>query len=145
MIERPENALDAHVHDCADCRATAPPIDRLRAMLDTGGVAVDPALLSHLALARLAPELEARARAVFWRRVGRALGLALLPLPLVLALDALLLTGLYGLAAAWLPSGVATYVVLSYAVQFLVLIGAAYAAIPLLVARTAPRTATATA
>lgn len=140
MSGRPESALEAHARECADCDAAPLPIDRLRSMLDTGGVAVDPALLSSLTLARLAPELEARARAMFWRRVGRVLGLALLPLPVVLAIDALLLTGLYGLAAAWLPSGVATYVVLSYAVQFLVLIGAAYAAIPLLVARAAPRT-----
>jgi hypothetical protein len=145
MTERLESALEAHGRDCADCGAAPPPVDRLRRMLDTGGVAVDAAMLSRLALARLAPELAARARALFWRRVGRALGLALLPLPVVLALDALLLTGLYGLAAAWLPSGVATYVVLSYAVQFLVLIGAAYAAIPLLVARAAPHIDTAAA
>ncbi len=72
---------------------------------------------------------------MFWRRLVRALAAALLPLPLVIAADLWLLGWLYALFATWLPSGLAVYLVASYAATLLVLIGSAYAAIPLLLAR----------
>jgi hypothetical protein len=139
------DSIDEHAAHCEQCRTAPPPSARLRAVLDTVGVPVDASRLSQLALARLGPGLQSRARTLFWRRLGRTLALSLLPLPLVLAADAVVLRGLYELALAWLPSGVAAYMVLSYGLQFLVLIGAAYAAIPLLIARAGPPADAATA
>jgi len=53
---------------------------------------------------------------------------------LLLAADWWVLGRLYVVAAAWLPSAVAAYLVLSYAASLVVLIGGVYAAIPLLLA-----------
>ena len=135
MTERPDNALAAHARECDDCRASTPPLAELSAMLDANRVDVDAAALSRLALAHVAPELRARVTVAFWRRLVPALVAALLPLPLILAADVWLLGRLYELAAAWLPSSVAAYIVISYAASALVVVGAAYAAIPLLLAR----------
>ena len=135
MSESTHPALFEHARECDECRNSAPPLGELSARLDAGAAAVDAASLSRLVLARIAPELRARAQAVFWRRLVRALAAALLPLPLVIAADLWLLGWLYALIAAWLPSGLAVYLVASYAATLLVLIGSAYAAIPLLLAR----------
>jgi hypothetical protein len=70
--------------------------------------------------------------------MGRTLAAALVPLPLVVGIDLWLLGWLYALVAAWLPTSVALYVVISYAATLLVLIGSTYAAIPLLLARPVP-------
>jgi hypothetical protein len=131
----PDNPLAAHARECDDCGAAAPPLAELAARLDADALEIDAARLSAAALALVLPELQAYAQAAFWRRLVRALAVALLPLPLVLAADLWLLGWLYDLAAAWLPSGIALYLVASYAVSALVVIGAAYAAIPLLIAR----------
>jgi len=133
-----DNPLDAHARECDDCRADAPPLAALTTRLDADPLEPDGARLSAAALARVLPELQAHAQAAFWRRLVRVLAVALLPLPLVLAADLWLLGWLYELAAAWLPSALALYLVGSYAVSALVLIGAVYAAIPLLIARPLP-------
>jgi hypothetical protein len=135
VSDRPDNVLAAHARECEDCRASAPPLAELSSMLDANRAEVDAAALSQLALARVAPELRARADVTFWRRLVPALVAALLPLPVVLAADVWLLGRLYELAATWLPSSVAAYIVISYAASALVVVGAAYAAIPLLIAR----------
>jgi hypothetical protein len=108
------------------------PTLRARFAADRG--AADPAALSRLVLARVAPELAARARTVYRRRLVRTLAVALLPLPLVLAAETVLLGWLWELAAAWLPSSVALTLVGSYALALLVGLGLAYASIPLLLA-----------
>jgi len=135
MTVRPDDALEAHAHGCDDCRAAPPPLEQIRSALDAGSAEPDAARLTQLALAPLLPELRVRAQTAFWRRLVHVLGVALLPLPLVLAADLWLLGRLYELAAAWLPSTVAMYIVVSYAASALVVIGIAYAAIPLLLAR----------
>ena len=119
MNERPEDA---------------PLEPRLLALFAADHPAIDTAALSRRTLAHVGSALQARARITFRRRVARTLGLALLPLPLVLAVDALLLGWFYELAAAWLPSSVATYLVASYGLAVLVGLGLAYASIPLLLA-----------
>jgi hypothetical protein len=134
VTDRPDNPLTEHGRECEDCRAAALPIAELSALLDQGGLAIDPRPLSELTLARVAPALQARAQALFWRRLARALTAALLPLPLLLAADWWLLGRLYVVVAAWLPSAVAAYLVLSYAASLVVLISGVYAAIPLLLA-----------
>jgi hypothetical protein len=106
----------------------------LQALFDADAPRLDVASLSQRAMAHAAPLLAMHAQRQFRRRVVRTLGLALLPLPLVLGLDALLLGALYEVAAAWLPSGIAAYVVISYGVALLVGLGLTYASIPLLLA-----------
>jgi hypothetical protein len=135
MTDRLDNALRAHVAECEDCRADAARVGQLAARLDANGVDIDASRLSCLALAAAAPELQARAQAAFWRRLVRALAAALVPLPLVVAADVWWLGRVYDVAAAWVPASLAADFVLSYAVSLLVLIGSAYAAIPLLLAR----------
>lgn len=135
MSARPGHPLAVHARECDDCRGAEQSIDELAARLDTSAVELDASRLSRLALACAAPELQARAQAVFWRRLARTLAAALVPLPLVLAADLWWLGRVYDVAMAWLPAGLAADVVLSYAVSLLALIGSAYAAIPLLLAR----------
>jgi hypothetical protein len=134
MSERSDDALRAHVRECDECRGATVPIDALADVLGTNIVEVDAPRLSQLAVARVAPELHARAQQVFWRRVARALGIGLMPLPLLLAADLWALGRLYALAAAWMPFGLAADFVLTYAISLLALFGSAYAVIPLLLA-----------
>jgi len=135
-MSRPsEDALALHARECEACHADAPPLAQLHALLAAGAVEPDATRLSERTVTRLLPELQRRAQAVFWRRFLRVLAAALLPLPVVLAADVWLLGWLYQLAAAWLPPSLATYIVVSYAVSALAVIGVTYASIPLLIAR----------
>ena len=99
-------------------------------------VSIDAAALSTRALDAARPQLAARA--AFWPRLARVLGVSLVPLPALIAANVALVTWLYGAAAAWLPSGVALYLAVSYAATALVGLGLAYASIPLLLARRPP-------
>jgi hypothetical protein len=135
--QRDEGArrLAAHVDECGECRESPPPIARIARHLATGDLHFDIADLSRRTLAYVRPELERRARMLVWRRVAAGIVLALLPLPVVLAYDALVLRLLYGAVSAVLPSTVAVYVVASYTAVLALLFAATYAAIPILVTR----------
>jgi hypothetical protein len=98
-------------------------------------VPLDAAALSRQVLDRLRPELAGFAAAVFRRRVAAGLLVALAPLPLVLAFNAYVLSAVYALVALIVPSGLAAYLVLSYAAAVLLLLAATYGSIPLLVAK----------
>lgn len=135
MTDQRDNPLAAHERDCADCRSAALPIAELTELLDRSAAGIDPRPLSALALARVVPALQERAQAAFWRQLARALTAALLPLPLLIAADWWLLGHAYDVVAVWLPSVVAAYLVFSYAASLVVMIGGAYAAIPLLLAQ----------
>jgi len=132
MSEQVHEALAAHAEECAECRPHAAAVS---ATLARSAASVDAAPLSALVLARVHPELLARARATFWRRLVVVSAVALIPLPLVVVADLWALGWLYALASAWLPAVVATYLVVSYGATVLVLLGSVYAAIPLLLAR----------
>lgn len=135
MSDARDNPLSEHVRDCEECRGGGAPLASLTALLDASAAPLDAERLSRLVVARVAPTLQARAQATFWRRLAGTLAAALLPLPLVVGIDLWLLGWLYALIAAWLPSSLALYVVISYAATLLVLLGSTYAAIPLLLAR----------
>lgn len=109
---------------------------RLRAAFAAHRVALDAAALSARAAATAAPALAARA--AFWPRLLRVLGIALMPLPVLVVANVALVAWLYALADAWLPHGVAIYLAASYAVAALVGVGLSYASIPLLLARRPP-------
>lgn len=135
MTDRSDSLLLVHARECEECSADGARLAQLAARLDASAVEIDASRLSRLALAAAAPELQARAQALFWHRLVRVLIAALVPLPLVVAADVWWLGRVYEAAAAWVPASLATDFVLSYAVSLLALIGSAYAAIPLLLAR----------
>lgn len=129
-----DNALSLHASECDECRAAAPPLGEIAARLAVDTPMIDAESWSQGVLARVRPELAARARVVFWRRLLRVLTAALIPLPLVLAADLWWLGRIYDVVSVWLPAGLAADLVLSYAATLLALLGSAYAAIPLLLA-----------
>lgn len=125
--------LSTHRADCAECQDAPLPIDRIAALLDGPAPNLDAAALSRHTFARLQPELQRRAMMISWRRVGVAVLLSLLPLPLVLAYNAYLLRLAYDLLSILLPATLAAYLVLSYAAFLVLLFATTYAAIPLLI------------
>ena len=135
MTHRRDNALDEHARECGECHEAAMPIAALSAVLDGDAPQIDAERLSRLAFARVAPALQERAGALFWRRLTRVLIAALVPLPLVIGVDVWMLGRLYAVVAAWLPVSVAAYLVACYGASLLVLISGTYATIPLLLAR----------
>jgi hypothetical protein len=127
--------LAAHAAECDECRRAPLPLEQIVAQLNTAEVEVEAAALSRHTFARLQPELQRRARALAWRRVCVGVVLSLLPLPVVLAYDAYVLSVIYDAVSALLPAAFAAYLVLSYAAMLLLLFALTYAAIPLLVLR----------
>src|SRR5262249_56380391 len=69
------------------------------------------------------------------RPAWRALAIALLPLPLILAADWFLVRGAHALLSGLLPDALSLYLAGSYAVLLATLLGLTYAAVPLLAAR----------
>lgn len=134
--ERGTRLLSQHVRDCSECGGEPPPVEmaeRLAAYV----VTIDAAALSRRVLAAARPELARLASAWFWRRLAAAVLAALLPLPVVLALNAVLLAALHTWASALLPAALVSYLVGSYAALLLLLFASTYAAIPLVLAREA--------
>lgn len=84
----------------------------------------------------VAPVLERRAAWAYRRRVAIALLAALLPLPVIVLYDRFVLETLYGLAETLLPQPLPVLAVGAYGLTALLLLGATYASIPLLVDRT---------
>ena len=116
-----------------DGDARDPALDpRLAARFAAARVTLDAAALSRQALTAAAPALAARAE--FWPRLVRVLGISLVPLPLLVAANLVGLVWLHGLLSAWLPGGVALYLIVSYALATSVALGLVYASIPLLLA-----------
>jgi hypothetical protein len=88
-------------------------------------------------LAAAAPLLVAHARRTRARVWLRPLVVALLPLPLVVAVDVLVARALYALLSLFLPDVVTTYLVAQYLLLMLLLVGLTYAAVPVLADRQA--------
>ena len=96
-----------------------------------------PADLVPRTLAAAAPLLAMHARrGRAWAWV-RPLAVALLPLPLILAVDAAIVRGLHALLSIVLPDALSTYLTAQYALLVLLLLGLAYAAVPVLADRQA--------
>lgn len=116
------------------------PLDpRLGAAFAAARVEIDCPALSARVQSAAAPALAARA--AFWPSLLRVLGISLVPLPALIAVNVALVLWLYGIADAWLPHGLALYLAGSYAVAALVGLGLSYASIPLLLARRPPEDA----
>ena len=82
-----------------------------------------------------APLLARNTRLALWRTVGRAVTVALLPLPLLLLIDSYVVRAIYGTLRAVLPDALSLYFVVNYTTLLAVLLTLAYGAIPLLAER----------
>lgn len=129
--------LGDHAADCDECRTSPLPLADLARGLALQTVALDAAVLSRRVLAALQPELARLASNWFWRRFGRGVLAALVPLPAVVVFDVWLLSSVREWAAGVLPGALVTYLVVSYGSLLLLLFAATYAAIPLALAREA--------
>jgi hypothetical protein len=130
-------ALRDHAAECAECGAQGEAVAAIDRLLRAAPPPVlDAAQLSQRVLMMAGPEL-ARLRGADWRRLAAGVLGSLIPLPLVLALNALFVALLHTiLTLVGLPT-IATYVVVSYVAGLVFVLGATYAAIPVLVERSA--------
>jgi hypothetical protein len=126
---------EAHVRACPRCAAERPAVAAVRARLAADPAPAPPPGLSARALQAAAPLLARNARRALWWPLARAVAVALLPLPLILLVDAWALRGLYGLLSAVLPETLSLYLVLNYAGLLALLTALTYGSIPLLAAR----------
>jgi len=131
-------AATAHVRECPRCGQEEP---ALRAIAATLGADVAPAPLAALGqrtLAAAAPLLAGHAAAAersYRRHLGRAVAAALLPLPLVLVLDAYVVRGLHAALSVLLPAIVSTYLAFNFAALVMLATALTYAAVPVLADR----------
>ncbi len=75
------------------------------------------------------------ARRELWRRSARAVAAALVPLPLVLIANALVIRAVYGWLRTLVPAGLSYFLIGNYAALLALLLAAIYGAIPLIAAR----------
>ena len=116
--------------------ATRNEVERvLGSLARTDSRGFDVGAWSRRSLAAARPTLAVHGRRAYRRRVASALGMSLLPLPVIAFYDRVLLGWLYGMAEAVLPTPLAALAVGGYAATTLLLLALTYAAIPLLVDR----------
>lgn len=129
--------LQEHATGCDACKEAPLPLSEIAAALDASVSTIDASSLSRRVLAEAQPLLQRVVMRRFWRQVAAVIVVALTPLPFVLAYDAYLLQLLHTAVSTLLPSALATYFVASYAASLLFLFALSYAAIPVLMARSA--------
>jgi hypothetical protein len=118
-----------HVAECPRCAAQAPALRAVAGMLAVPP-APPPALVARV-VAAAAPTL-ARLRR---RALARAIAVALLPLPLIVFVDALAVRAVGGLLGVLLPEALATYLVFHWTAVLALGLALATAAVPLLAER----------
>jgi hypothetical protein len=125
----------AHVRDCARCRDDEGLVLRLRQALAADARQTLAPGLSTRALAAAAPLLARNARRSAWRRLGRAVAAAVVPLPFILALDAWVVRTAYHLLSLVLPGALSIFVAANYAALLALLLALTYGAVPILAER----------
>jgi predicted anti-sigma-YlaC factor YlaD len=125
----------AHLAACADCRERAPALAAVARAFAAEPATVVPAGLGASVLRAATPLLARHARRAAGWRLARALGAALLPLPLIVFLDVGLLTTAYRVLSTVLPHGLSLYLVFNHAALIALLLALTYGSIPLLAAR----------
>jgi len=129
-----------HVTMCTSCRAEAPAVRAVAAALAAHRAPAPSQALRARVLDAAAPLLDRRARAVItpdWGAVARALGAALLPLPLIALAQGYVVNLLYRVLTTLLPGPVGAYLVFNYVALVALLATITYAAIPVVAARQA--------
>jgi hypothetical protein len=134
---REAEALRAMLRE-AGCREST--AERLAAAL-RWPVECDVAQLSVRALMGASALLDERARAVWRRQASSVLIAALATLPLWLVAAAFVIEEVFELLCGVMPTAVATYLVSTYAIVALGVVGATYAMIPIVIDRARDRMA----
>ena len=144
---RSQRFLAEHVASCDRCAAGdgVDSIERraesIASLLDVMPAGPSPSLVgafSAAVLAAAAPLLQIEVRRLYWRRLAAGLGVAVAPLPLVYAVGAWVLGGVYDVLSALTTESMAAWAVGSYAALFALVVALVCASIPLLVERTIP-------
>jgi hypothetical protein len=130
---------DTHLATCTDCARAVGDVRRVAGALAADVVPEPTAGLSARVLLAAEPILAARRRAVDWTRVAAAIAAAILPLPLILAVDWWIVTQLWQLLSIALPDAVSLFLVGNYVALLALLLTLTYAAVPLLAVRPAFR------
>lgn len=128
---------DTHVAGCDACRQDAVELGRLAAAFAAEHVTEPSPALGTRVLAMAAPLLAARRRHAARRSLAAAVAAALLPLPLILAIDFWALQAIYAGLSRLLPATLSFYLVVNYAAVLALLGTLTYGAIPLLAERQA--------
>jgi hypothetical protein len=128
---------DAHLATCVDCAGAVADARRVGAAFAADVVPAIPPGLSARVLRAAEPVLAAHRRRVDWLRVAAAVAAALLPLPLILAVDWWIVTQLRVLLSTVLPDAVSLFLVGNYVALLALLLTLTYAAVPLLAGRPA--------
>jgi hypothetical protein len=130
----------AHVERCGRCRAEEPVVQAVSQVLAAWTVPEPPAGLGERILLAAAPALARNAQVAWrpgWREIAGAVAVALLLLPVVVTADAMVLRAVYDGLRTILPGMLSAYLVLSYTALVTLLLGATYAAVPVLAAHQA--------
>ena len=126
-----------HVAACEACRDVAPVLGDLATAFGAHTVAAPTAGLDVRVLTEARPLLLARRRHAARRPLAAALVAALVPLPLIVALDVWALHAMYDVLRRLLPEPVSLYLIVNYAAVLALLGTLTYGAIPLLAERQA--------
>jgi len=127
-------AARAHVDGCDACRQARALLPALAQTLADDPAPV-PAELAARVQRATAPLLARNARRAVWWSLARAVGVSLLPLPLLLAIDAYLLRTAYAWLSTVLPGALSLYLVVEYTALVALMLTLTYGAIPLLTER----------
>jgi hypothetical protein len=125
-----------HVESCARCAREVPQARALGRGLAAYAVPEPPRGLSARVVAAARPIL-ARARRPAFAPLARALGAALLPLPVIVAANVVALRAAHHALGLVLPAALTSYLVFHWVALIVLLLGTTYAAVPLLAARQA--------
>jgi hypothetical protein len=126
---------EAHVAACASCRHEMPALATVDAALGRYAVDAPPSGLRPRVLDAAASLLVLNARRARRRHLVRAVAAGLVPLPLIVLVDFVLVRTLGELLGTFLPRALTVYFVAEYAALLALLVALTYAAIPLLAAR----------
>ncbi len=133
-----ELAGDAeHVAGCAACRVAVAALADLAAAFASHSVPAPSARLAERVRAEVRPLLAARRRHAARRALVAAVIAALVPLPLIVLVDAWALHLIYDGLSRLLPERLSFYLVVNYAAVLALLGAVTYGAVPLLAERQA--------
>jgi hypothetical protein len=127
----------AHVAACAACGAETGTLDALASAFAAHRTAPPSPVLESRVLSAATPILAGRRRHAARWSVAAAVAAALLPLPLIVAIDVWALQLIYGGLSRLLPPALSFYLVMNYAAVLALLGTLSYGAIPLLAERQA--------
>jgi hypothetical protein len=129
-----DDVTRTHFATCARCREDEHLVRAVTDALAASEVPEPPAGLSMRVLRAAEPLLGRRAA---WPTLARALGVALVPLPLILWFNWLLVRTAEQVLSSVLPSSLSFYVVLNYTILLALLLALTYGAVPILAERQA--------